>query len=139
MITEEVTKLTKQQKLSHGLRQLAEWYDKHPDAPIPYDATTITVFGFSAKPEEVRAIGSAKKEWGESIFRLTVELPNATIRFIACRSDVCTRKVVGTRTVPEKVVKATEAEIIPEHEEDIVEWECHESLLKPEESSDELA
>ena len=124
----ETTEPTKQQNMSHGLRQLADWYDKHPNAPFPYNFATVSVFDFDATPEEIRSIGSAKKEWDDSIFRYVVELPNASLRFIASRSKVCTAKVVGFREIPEQHI---EAYTVPAKRVEIIEWECKESILAP--------
>jgi hypothetical protein len=57
----------------------------------------------------------------DSDFNLVVEVPmpiggTATIRYYADREAVCKKKVVGTKTIP--------ARVVPEREEEIVEWEC---------------
>lgn len=44
--------------------------------------------------------------------------------FAADRDQVCRKVVTGTRTVPEQV--------IPAHEQDVIEWVCDEPLLAPE-------
>ena len=73
-----------------------------------------------------------KKDYSDGYFRcyLTwgIEAPKITWKIVSSREDVCTKTVVGTKTVTKMVAPEgdwTEQEVT----EDIVEWECH-SLLK---------
>ena len=79
-----------------------------------------------------------KKDYSDGYFRcyLTwgVEEPKITWKIVSSREDVCTKTVVGTKTVTKMVAPEgdwTEKEVT----EDIVEWECH-SLLKVGEADD---
>lgn len=73
-----------------------------------------------------------EKDYSDS-FSLKIEIPVAgqrsvTIRYSASREAVCTKKVVGTETIPEKIV--------PAQTKEIVEWECEPiSLLAREKTS----
>ena len=74
-----------------------------------------------------------KKDYSDGYFRcyLTwgIEEPKITWKIVTSREDVCTKTVVGVKTVKKMVAPEgdwTEQEV----EEEIVEWECH-SLLKP--------
>lgn len=51
-------------------------------------------------------------------FKLNVTIPETdiVIRYSADRETVCTKKVVGTKHV--------EAQVIPAHDEEIIEWDC---------------
>jgi len=54
-------------------------------------------------------------------FELSIEVeregqPKFTVRYYGDRESVCTKRVVGIKTVPEKIT--------PAREEEIVEWEC---------------
>jgi hypothetical protein len=125
-----MNELTAQQRYSLALRQIADWYEVHPDAPMPSGGyQNLSIYDFDATPEQIRAIGAAKKEYSGSLFYYVVESENFTIKFIANRADVCTQKVVGFREIPEQFV---EAHVIPAKREEIVEWECRESLLAAE-------
>ena len=111
---------TPQQKTSAGLRAMAAWYDLHPNAPTP-SVIELPVYGFDASPEQVRAIGTAKKIFDAEFIKLRVDGDGFALRFVQYRSKVCTKKLVGTKTIP-----AT-----PEREEPVYEWDCPESLLAP--------
>lgn len=125
-----MNELTPQQRYSLALRQIADWYERHPDAPIPLGGCqNLSVYRFDATPEEIRAIGPAKKVYAGNLFKYTVESENFTIEFVANRSDVCLPKVVGFREIPEQFV---EAHVIPAKREEIIQWECKESLLSAE-------
>jgi hypothetical protein len=59
----------------------------------------------------------AAKTYTSSDFELEIELDGCTtVRYVADREAVCTKKVVGYEDVPEKIVPASRKEI--------VEWEC---------------
>lgn len=125
--------MTLQQKFSAGLREVADWYDRHPNAPLPSPdgLIEVSVYGFNATPDEMKAVGAGRKEYpeGYGIFRYWVDLNHAKIKFVASRSKVCTAKVVGFREIPEQHI---EAHVIPAKREEIVEWECRGSLLASE-------
>lgn len=131
-----MNELTRQQLLSQSLRELADWYDSHPSAPTPtfeQEKLILEVYRFDATPAEIRSIGAGEKEFGHNTdnFRYWVNLDNARIKFVANRAKVCTAKVVGFREIPEQHV---EAHVIPAKREDIIQWECRESLLAQAES-----
>ena len=74
------------------------------------------------------AIGTFKKDGDSWYTRVTHTLEHgATVSISAKRDTVCKKLVVGKKIVPsapERIIPA-----MPEHEEDIVEWECPESFL----------
>jgi hypothetical protein len=126
------TTLTPQQEFAQKLLNLATWYASHPDAPAPTGDVYFTIGQFSAKPEEMKAIGAGTKEYDESFFRYNVKGDGFNLCFIEFRQRVCRKVVVGTKIVPAQTVPARPAEFIPEHEEEITEWECPGSMLNPE-------
>lgn len=133
LVGDEMKELTPQQKYSNALRAIADWYEEHPDAPTPHTGCqTLKVYSFDATPGEMRSIGTCKKVYEGSIFKCIVEGDGFDIHFVANRSDVCVPKVVGFREIPEQYV---EAHVIPAKREEIIEWECRESLLNSEASA----
>lgn len=73
------------------------------------------------------AMGSFEKVRNEySTGAKKVLTAGAVVELSASRSTVCTRRVVGTKTIP-----ATEERIEaqPEREIEVVEWECPESFI----------
>jgi len=115
-----------------GLRQLADWIEAHPEQPRP-DAE-LSVYALNTKQEAaacLRALTPCKKEYRDELFQLSRMFGPLNLKFIFYRNAVCTRKVVGTKEVGVEVIpsRVIPEQIIPAHTEEIVEWECGESLL----------
>lgn len=116
-----------------GLRELADFLESNPEVHPPYVGTMLHVF--SDKEEFVgamRAIGVGKKVYDDTnfIFRKDFRGGVNYSAFIA-RAQVCEAKVVGTRIIPAVTVPAQPERVIEERTEDIIEWECMDSLLAP--------
>jgi hypothetical protein len=124
----EVNGMDNRKDVITGLREYADFLEQHPSVPEPC-ITTFNVFAWS--PDEFRAmareIGAAKKGENGSWLYLRKTFGNGAVGFDlnTGRDAICTRKVVGTRIVPAK--PATEA--TPETTEDIIEWDCPDSIL----------
>lgn len=111
-------------EFAKGLRQLADWYDAHPEAPVPNE-TSLYACATDTKEEAVRIatmLGSCQKEWNNATLTLVKTFGAVRLGFVFWRSSVCTSRIVGTREVPERVV--------PARTENIVAWDCH-PLLQP--------
>lgn len=111
-----------------GLRQLADLYESRPELDMPSYLPRWWIF--TTEPEDfvrnVQAFGNGRKEFlkNDIEFHPDVVLPIA----VNCRREkLCERKVVGSRHVPEKVIPA---QVIPAHDEDVVEWDCKPVLAK---------
>lgn len=112
------------------LRRIAVVYEDNPDIKQPYEGVDSPWWIFTWNAEDfartVLAFGKGNKRFGndELLF-----IPDVGLQLqMRCQRDqVCDRKVVGTRHVPEKVIPA---QVIPAHEEDIVEWDCKPILAK---------
>jgi len=108
------------------LREVLNWFEKHPEIPLP--VTEFNIYSWDTT-EEARtmatAMGTFEKRAQENLFYLTKRFGTVQVRAVFSRSQVCKRIVTGKRTVPERV------EVVPAHEEEIVEWDCP-SLLKEE-------
>lgn len=104
-----------------GLRELADVYERCPWLEVPYQST-MWIFTQDAPTfvQQISAFGSGAKKYNGDSIEFT---PNVLLDLkINCkREQICERKVVGTRNVPEKIVPA---QVIPAHIEEIVEWEC---------------
>ncbi len=107
---------------AHSLRLLASFYDRHPDLPCPGANFSVYPSGGRAKAVEIaRDLGDVKKLYEDFLFTLKKTIGLISLNFKFSRQEVCERKVIGKKHV--------EAVTYEEHEEDIVEWECH-PLLK---------
>lgn len=100
-----------------GLRQLAEWYDAHPDAEQPYRSDRVEYFPVT-KDDLVALLrehgGQWKKTTASDLLYLRRRFGPFTLEAVIDQRDVCTRRVVGTRIVPAS----------PERLEEVVEWDC---------------
>jgi hypothetical protein len=131
----QIKKQTPQEKAVAYFIALSKYYATHPDAPVPFLAKSEYIW-ISGTPEEYKAIGAGEKQYSDNNFFFTVELiPDVlTLKFGTNRENVCTKRVVGTRIVHEHILPGTPSQIIAEHTEEIIEWDCPESLLKAKES-----
>jgi hypothetical protein len=114
-----------------ALRDLANWLDVHPEAPIASFGTLIDldVSVYGATKEQLVALarkpgaGPFSKGYSSSLFELTRSFGGG-VRYSACgdREQVCERVVVGEETVevPEQPYVAAHTETRP-----ITEWKCH--------------
>ena len=108
-----------------GLRQIADWYEEHPEIPVPHlDSVDIyTVRDRDDLRRVARALGHCEKgsASAESLFVLKRQFGALWLQFYWHREQVCTRRVVGVTEVAEQ--------FIPAHTREIVEWDC-ESILQ---------
>ena len=138
----EETLLTPQQKEILKYKALINYYKKHPNAPLLVLGSQYV--WIDGTPEEYKAIGAGRKNYSDSTFTYSVELlpsndpnrewDNFALIFITSRDNVCKKIIKGKKIVPEYVVKGTPSRVIAEHEEDVFEWECPESILSPKEA-----
>lgn len=111
---------------AESLRMIADWFEAHPEVPLPYRAHDFGYQHLSTTQESMariaRAMGACKKEYTDSgLFHLKRDFGAVTVDAFCSRTEVCKRKVVGSKHMPEQV--------IPAHDQDIVEWECFEEPL----------
>jgi hypothetical protein len=104
-----------------ALRLAAEWFDAHPTVPRPaYAIINVQAPDSVSIPALVRQLaGFKKQDYGNTLTlhrTFGPEIEGVRVDFNFQREQVCERKVVGTRDVPER--------IIPAHTEEVVEWEC---------------
>lgn len=129
-----------------GLRALATLLEENPSLELPTGITTFNVSLVSystATPEKEAAIKDSlaaaaktlakaglkvEKEYTDSFLTVSAELaPDVTYEVYADREVVCTKKVVGTKTVLKPIMSEPMHQYqtgTEEVEEEIVEWEC---------------
>ena len=119
------------QKTIDGLHELIRALETNSDLN-PYLGTIVQRVD---SKEEMRSIikavgGKWTKRADDSDFEMVREFGNAfSLMIYASHEQICKRVVTGTKMVPEAVVEATEAKVIPAHEVEIVEWVCPDSLM----------
>ena len=98
---------------ARGLRAIADWYEAHPDMPVPH-TEDVGVYGVKETLEEAARIAEAlkpcRKEWEKEFFKLVRDFGPLRLKFVFRRSAVCTARRV------ERIVE-------------VVEWDCPDSLL----------
>lgn len=125
-----------------GLRKLADFYEFHPDFPLPGYIPECLAYATTREDlaRLARQLGHADKSVDDSYFNLRRSFGGGVrLRIYSTRSNVCQRVVVNKRHVPEAVVPAKAAEpetVIPAHDEEVVEWICDESILAPTEAGE---
>lgn len=115
-----------------SLRLIAEWYENQPEeTPVPTTEIYATTWWEDDKVQLLKALavskqlGDCKKRYTASSFYVERKFGAITLSFGFERNAVCTRRVVGTKEIPEHV--------IPARTEEIVEWDCHPLLARKEE------
>jgi hypothetical protein len=131
-VVDEPKLLTERQQYAKHLREVADFFEEHEDVPIPVLHVRFDLFNLpvSAVPQVARAFGSLKKEYiGDSFFVLKRKFGELlSIEANWNREQVCTRVVVGQKTVAEKVPTAYET---VNKTVDVVEWRCTDPVLAP--------
>ena len=125
-----------------GLRELADFYEAHPEVSLPLYSSDFTIFAktynFAEKQEAkavviaaARAFGHAEKTYTRTDFQLKKEFSGGiSLTVHSEREVVCTPVVVGKETIPGRVEPATPERYIAERVVDKIEWKC-DSLLAP--------
>jgi hypothetical protein len=137
---------TKCQRIAADLRLLADWVEAHPDVAFTYhlnpDHEHQILCPLSSDKtrmrEQLRAIGPFDKVISDTFFEAHVKLGHFTLEFYTELTNVCIKKVVGTKEVPAEIIpsKYVPEKVIEAHTEEVVEWVCG-SLLAPGEGEDE--
>jgi hypothetical protein len=118
-----------------ALRDLADFYQVHPEFPQPTFSTTLNVWARNKErfAELARQLGSCEKRssTSTSTFYLRKSFGAGVQLDLNIEHNlVCERVQTGTRRVeaqPEKITPAIEA-----HDEPIYKWICPESILREE-------
>ena len=131
-VMEEVKPLTERQKFAADLRVMADFIEQHEEIPLPNLPCKIDLYNLTPEqaPIIAKAFGSAKKEYlGDSFFVLKKFFSDlVSIEATWNREKVCTKVVVGKKTVARQVPIAYELKNV---EEEIIEWRCTDPVLTP--------
>jgi hypothetical protein len=123
---------------ANGLREVANFLEAHPEIELPEsELNCYRLDNKETAATTARALshgGRCDKSYEDTLVRLKRTFGPITLQYLGCRSEICEQVRVGTRIVPEQYVApkpATEAQVIPEHEEAVYEWHCPPMLSKP--------
>lgn len=110
-----------------SLRLIADWLDKHPEFN---ESFWIQCNTWTSKPEEftayARALSPVSKRFGDAWAEISRYFGCIRVEININREAVCVKRVIGTRTVPERHY--------PARTEEIVEWDCGPLLSTVEET-----
>ena len=104
------------QPFVQDLRALADWYDFHPEAPVPSMHLNVFVDTKEELAAVARMLGDVEKGGDDSWFFVRRRFGSINFDCNVSRKIACTARVVRTEHVPERVV--------PAYEREIVEWDC---------------
>lgn len=115
-----------------GLRAIADWFEAHPEVPLP--PADFSCYHMNSKQEAavvLKALTPATKTYDDDMFGIERHFGPVRLRFVFYRREICKAKVVGKKLVPEQIEpeRIIPEKVIPEHEEDIIEWDCSARLL----------
>lgn len=112
---------------AQALRNIADWIEAHPEIPVPH-TNRIAIVDIHSKSDLARlarAFGDCKKETDSKFFIITKDFGGILVEGFEYREKICERVVVGAKQIPERIIPE---QIIPAHDEEIVEWKCPDLL-----------
>ncbi len=113
-------------ELIQGLRALADFLQQHPQPELCYASPIINVFlNAEELPARIRGVGELEKFAAGNYFWLRRSFGPVKLDFSFEREKICRKVSTGTKVVP----------AVPAQPEKIVEtfeWECPDSILRPE-------
>jgi hypothetical protein len=122
-----------------GLRELADFYESHPDVNLPYEGNLCSFGIYGLNKEQivatVKAFGKCRKDYEETAVNIYKEFHGIKLNIYTARENVCRRVVVATNVEPEKTIpgKWVPEVVIPAKEVEVVEWRC-DPILEPTEA-----
>lgn len=122
--------MTTHAEFTAGLRELADWYDAHPEIALPI--AEMAVYSEPDTKERAAVVartlgGFIQKEIIGTYLRLKRTFGPVELRFVFERDAVCVARVVRVDEIPEEVIPE---HVIPAHTREIVEWDCQ-PILAP--------
>ncbi len=117
--------------LVRGLRDLADFIEARPHMHIGFSPLVLNIFPDTLDEVIALQAGKLEKANNGTFFYLRKRFGGmVSIEWNKPRETVCKRVVVGTRETVKPIMEKVGEEIVAE---EIVEWQCPESLLDPSE------
>ena len=131
--------------LLRDMQSLIDFLYAHPELPLPtsFDLTVTNVGGetLDRAKEIAKSLGTFEKNINGSFFDLVKKFGQVELRFVFYRHNICSRRVIGTKTENVKVPApdAPTVEMVDKVvETEIVEWDCPSLLDDDAAKSEEL-
>lgn len=115
----------------NGLEDLARFMREHPEC-VPGElvgGVSVTLYAYDSEElaHLVRVAGGGAKFNNSYYVGVVRDFGPHQLRVLAPHDTVCTKRVVGTRTVTKRVASFVTKEV----EEEVVEWDCPPMLSVP--------
>jgi hypothetical protein len=107
-----------------SLRLLADWYEAHPTVELPEHSLSVYSVHSKEAARLLREAAPCTKRYQDTLFFIEKQFGTVKLSFVFYRNEVCTRRVVGVRTLPAVFVPAQPEHTLPPVVEEIVEWDC---------------
>ena len=114
---------TEHQQFAESLRQLATWYEAHPEVPLPQ--LELSNYSMDTKDDAAilaKALRTFEKRYADTLLIVSKKFGLIELKFFLNRDSICTSRVVGVETIPAQFI---EARTIPARTREILEWDCH--------------
>ena len=125
--------------LIRDLQSLIDFLDAHPELPLPNDfALNVYRLGgetLGRAKEIAKSLGTYDKEVDDTFFALIKNFGQVRLRFVFYRHNVCTKRVIGTKTETRLVPEADANMVERTVETEIVEWDCPSLLGETDEAN----
>jgi hypothetical protein len=135
-------------EFAQALREMAAFYEVHPEMPRPEIGDRYCIFSVSGKANFAATVrqmadgARVEKNADENFYRVKRTFGAGLVLEVLCnRAEVChqvTKLKVVKERVPVRFETRTEEVNVPvefeerEVEKEVTEWECPESILEPE-------
>ena len=115
-----------------GLRDVADYYESHPDLETPWEGARFSAFCYSPESfsDQVKAIGAGNKEVDDYYARVEHHFAGGhVIAVVSPRDTVCTRRVVGEEDIEVEIPDPEAPTVTVTQKKEIVEWDCPPSFI----------
>lgn len=107
-----------------SLRLMADFWEQHEEMPVPrlgkmFDHWTYDKEELAAI---IKCLGSVRKRFGNGWAEIETTIGHISFSYTISREKVCTRRVVSVERVEEELIPSR---LVPAHDREIVEWDCH--------------
>ena len=112
-----------------SFRQIADFYEQHPNCPLPFVATLniCSVEGVRGLAGVAREFGECTKDFEGNMCKVSRQFGEINLQAIDWKENVCKRIVTGTHEERVEIPLTFEEHIRMVED---VRWECPDSLLE---------
>jgi hypothetical protein len=126
-------------EMAASLRLIADLLESNPDFPQPDVSGSFLSWDDEKRKRQIRALVPFEKKYSDEYFWMKRKVGTVQLDYVVNRKSVCRPVVVGKRRIEEKIIPAVPekpSQIIPAHEEDIIQWKCDPVIEESEQAAD---